>query len=140
MATKKAQTDKTGRPLRRHPAVLILALLILITAACGSDRDSGVSSSGPLTVDAALTISDADTHTVEGFAVAVDGALRLCSVLAESDPPQCGGSRIAVVGDATADLEGLFGESLRTKAATAWTDSLVKLTGTIIDGQLHLES
>jgi len=112
---------------------------MLIASSCGSDGEVASSSSSPLGVAAALDVTDESTHTVEGFALAVDGKLRLCSVLAESYPPQCGNPSLVVVGDATADLPGLFGELLKTEGSTAWTDEPVQLTGSMLDGELHLD-
>lgn len=122
------------RSLRRSVS-LVIACLVVLASACGSDDDcESPGASGPLTVEDALEVSDDERYDVEGFAVASDGVLRLCAALAESDPLQCGRPSLNVVGEATADLDGLFGGDLSTKATTAWTDVFVVLNGVIADG------
>ena len=50
-------------------------------------------------ISQALEAADGSEVTVSGFLIAdKDGNTRLCSVLLESSPPQCGGDRINLLG------------------------------------------
>jgi len=81
---------------------------------------------GPFTVDQVATARPIDgTVAVEGFLlIDADGTAHLCSALAESYPPQCGGSRLAVDGD----VDGL-GE-LSSAGGVMWSDAPILVTGT----------
>ena len=127
-----------NRSLRRG-VILGLACLVMLAGACGSDDAGAPAASGPLTVEQALEVDDGERHDVDGFVVARGGVVRLCSALAESDPPQCGGASLTVIGGATADLDALFGSDLKTKQTTSWTDVFVVLDGVIADGELRLD-
>jgi hypothetical protein len=66
---------------------------------------------------------------------------RLCTALAESYPPQCGGARVEIVG---LDLFSLAGTSTNDSAPegerTVWTDRAIRLTGSIDSDRLALVS
>jgi hypothetical protein len=47
---------------------------------------------------------DGQTVRVKGFLLAADGKTRLCSIVMESYPPQCGGGTLALQGEVPADV------------------------------------
>lgn len=67
--------------------------------------------------------------TVAGFIVAADGEVRLCSALAESLPPQCGGDSFVVDGMGTVELEGL-----PSTQGVTWSDFPITVQGEFVDG------
>lgn len=71
---------------------------------------------------------------VNGTVVITDGEARLCSALAESFPPQCGGDAITVVGLDLATLD------LQRADAVRWTDSPVQLLGFVREGVLVIDN
>ncbi len=81
---------------------LLPVMLVMLAVACGSD-DSGGTKAGDgaeLTeIGQALNATNGSEVTVGGFLIVdTDGNSRLCSVLLESFPPQCGGDRIDLPG------------------------------------------
>lgn len=87
---------------------------------------------GGLTVSEALSTDAEGVIAVHGFVVQDDSGIRLCELLAESFPPQCGG--------ATLDLSGLGGvdlDELQSSQGVTWTDHPVTLVGEIVDGVLE---
>lgn len=86
---------------------------------------------GGLTIDEALTTDATGILAVQGFVVADDSGIRLCDLLAESLPPQCGGASIAV-----ADLDAVDPDELKSSQGVTWTDFPVTIVGEIIDGAL----
>ena len=134
----------------RRRLVLALALAPLIIAACGAPDtpvtvDPGASQApGAPTADGVLTIAPGAVDgppmqiadalaAASGEPVLVSGALfvdaagevRLCSMMAESFPPQCGGERLEVVG---LDLSTI--PDLEAANGVQWAEG-VELTGTI---------
>jgi hypothetical protein len=136
--------------------VLIIALASLVLGACASDEPapgeepSAAAACLPDTPDCEDTVvSDPDLLPVEprrGVSVAdalsqdIDGAFevrgfffadaagsRVCELLLESFPPQCGGASLPV-GDFDVDLV------LNSEAGVSWTDAVVSLEGEIIGG------
>jgi hypothetical protein len=94
-------------------------------------------SSGGMLVDGGLTVSEALATDATGI-IAVQGFLlddgtsaRLCEVLAESYPPQCGGASIPVTG-----YEEVISDRLSNAQGVTWTDDYVSLLGEIVDGTL----
>jgi hypothetical protein len=115
------------------------------TATIGTDDDLGEtggdlplapdvsdSASGGMIIDGGLTIEEAlaydgtDAIAVSGFFVSLDGEARLCSVLAESFPPQCGGLSVTI-----ANPEVLTSTPLVEEGSTQWSEDAVTLIGTI---------
>jgi ABC-type glycerol-3-phosphate transport system substrate-binding protein len=110
--------------LKRLAIFAILGLL-LVAACGGSDEVTSLS-------DAA----DADDGTdaeLTGFVVSVSGDTKLCEVLLESFPPQCGGANVVVVGLNLGALDA------QTEGNVTWTDGTVTLSGTIEDGALEVD-
>jgi len=91
--------------------------------------DLPVSGGGGFTVGEALT-SDVDGgFTIRAFYLQDSEGEWLCDALRESFPPQCGGDRVAFDNAAGVDL-GL----LQQEQTTTWSDDLVVVVGTMIDG------
>jgi hypothetical protein len=118
-----------------------LATLLLLTAGCGADDDeaaadpdqpppaaAGDRPAGGLRVEEAL--GHEGTQLVRGFLVARDGEARLCTVLAESFPPQCGEPSLLVEG---LDVGSVVGTT--TAESVTWSEREVMLEGEV-DGDV----
>ena len=71
--------------------------------------------------------------SVIGYVV-IDGAgARLCEVLAESFPPQCGGESVTITNPEVLTV------ALESEQSTQWTDERVRLDGTYDGSQLTLD-
>ena len=114
----------------------ILVLLAVVTiasvvaAACGDDGHlvsrpaSGV---GPgISVGDALTSNLTGPLLINGHLHAEDGQVRLCELLAESFPAQCGGRALMVEGLDLTTMDGLT-----TEGSVTWSDQPVQLLGTV---------
>ncbi len=114
---------------------LLPVMLVMLAVACGSD-DSGGTKAGDgaeLTeIGQALNATNGSEVTVGGFLIVdTDGNSRLCSVLLESFPPQCGGDRIDLPGFEVSSVPNTksvqFSEGgIRT---VIWSDDLITLKG-----------
>ena len=129
--------------MRREPTTilgLLIVVLALAVAACGTPNDSGddaslptdASGSGDQPIDGAVSLGEAlaymgrDPIAVEGFVV-IDGAgARICESLAESFPPQCGGAHLDITNPGV-----LTDLPLVEEASTQWTDTYVTLFGDV---------
>jgi hypothetical protein len=111
-------------------------------AGCGSAGDGPsvgpyADDEAPLTVQEAITLGEVKDATVVGSLLSQADGVRLCSALAESYPPQCGGDSLRVEG---LDIDALVGLS-RTDpqdgpGRTAWADYPVTLSGSLAGGTL----
>jgi hypothetical protein len=117
----------------RTLTLLPILVVAAVVAGCGGDDE-------PDAGDRLVGISVEQAVDAEGPAV-VDGSLlargedvRLCAALAESFPPQCGGSSITVVG---LDLEELDG--LTTEGDVTWSDLPIRVEGVLADGVLTVD-
>ena len=100
-----------------------------------SDPPSTASASapGPLEIDGLIEGGEASDVTVVGFVVWDDTSARLCSVLLESFPPQCGGPDVIITNPGS--IEASLGDvTLQKEQAVRWTDQRVELRGNF-DGQ-----
>lgn len=101
----------------------------------------GPATLGGFVVDGGLTIPDAlstdavGVIAVKGFLMVDDDGARLCELLAESFPPQCGGASIAITG-----YEEVLGAPLQTEQGISWTNDYVTFLGEIIDGILVVDA
>lgn len=101
----------------------------------GEDRPAVGGAMGPgLTVEEAVASDAQDPLLVNGFLVADGDVVRLCSVLAESFPPQCGEPSLQVVG---VDLDDY---PTQTDSGVTWTDAQVQILGEVDDGVLRVSS
>ena len=82
-----------------------------------------------------LTVAEAANASgqvlVSGFLVDVAGESRLCEVLAESFPPQCGGASITMT-----SLDQVDPDDLKTEGDVTWTDFPTTVLGEMVDGTL----
>jgi hypothetical protein len=127
-----------------------LALIATLAAAgalagCGGDdvaaddaasgptvpQTSGLGAGPGISIDDALASDSDEMLLVNGNLLAQDGEVRLCSALAESFPPQCGGASLVVEGLKLEQVDGLVGEG-----GVSWTDRPIQLLGVVGDGTM----
>lgn len=84
-----------------------------------------------LTVEEALATDAEGVIAVQGFIVSDASGIRLCGVLAESMPPQCGGASVQV-----SDLATVDPDDLTSAQGVTWSDQPVTILGEIIEGTL----
>ena len=82
-----------------------------------------------LTLDQALTTDAVGPIAVRGYFLQDIRGARLCEVLAESYPPQCGGANVAL-----GDLSGIDLGLVQTNQDVSWTDDYVTILGEMVDG------
>ena len=124
--------------------LLAILLAAAALAGCGgddsSDDDAGGSSPPPssgiaagpgISIEEALGASSDEPVLVNGNLLAQGDDVRLCSALAESFPPQCGGASLRVVGLTLAEVDGLV-----TEGNVSWTDRPIQLLGVVEDDTL----
>ena len=116
--------------LRLAALVIGVIAVALIAAACGDDgtgSDAGpISGVGPgISVEEALDSDLDEPLLVNGFLHVQNGVTRLCAVLAESFPPQCGRPFLVVAGLDLTKIEGLISEG-----AVTWSES-IQVLGTV---------
>ena len=103
----------------------------------GSDDEPAVSSgvlvNGGLTVEEALRTDATGVLAVKGFLVADQTTIRLCDLLAESLPPQCGGASVTV--DVASIDELTFDDEVPLESAqgVTWTNATITLLGELVD-------
>lgn len=122
--------------------VPIVLALVVVASACGSPGDERTGGSidsssavGPgLNVDEARSAETDEPVLVNGFVVARDGEVRLCSVLLESYPPQCGDPSLTVEGADLTDYDLSSGDGVR------WSDEQVQVLGRVDGDVLRVES
>jgi hypothetical protein len=122
-------------------ALLATLLAAAALAGCGGDdSDAAGGDTAPATaqavgpgisIDEALETDSEEPLLVNGNLLITDGQARLCSALAESFPPQCGGASLLVTGLDIAQVEGLMVEG-----DVMWTDRPIQLAGVVSDGIL----
>lgn len=96
---------------------------MLALSACGSgDGDSG-SSSAP-----APAPTGGEAFEFTGYLVRLQGETRICEALAESYPPQCGGTSYRVVG-----LDFAGAQGLEEASGVTWSQEAVTLEGVLAD-------
>jgi len=66
---------------------------------------------------------------IEGYYFSDEAGVRLCEVLAESFPPQCGGASIFLDNSAGADLGVLTVEQ-----GITWSETTILVVGQVVDG------
>jgi hypothetical protein len=120
---------------------LLAALVAAVAlAACGGDDSAGgggattapSAPTGPgISIEEALETDSDEPQLVNGNLLITDGQARLCSALAESFPPQCGGASLLITGLDLAQVDGLIVEG-----DVMWTDRPIQLAGVVADGIL----
>ena len=123
------------------------------TAATSEDDEpsvvvSGGGSSG-LVVDGGLTVPEAiatdatGTLAVQGFLFGDDSGWRLCELLAESFPAQCGGASLPLGNFERSNIADLPDEELiglQESQGVTWSDQYVLILGEIVDGTLMFDA
>lgn len=122
---------------------LTAAAALSIAIACGggadgtpaTQTDGGPSDGGVISaLGPGLSVRDARKSTldgpllVNGFVLVADGRVRLCSALAKSLPPQCGGDSLTLTGF---PLEGF---ELQRSGDVSWTERSVQVLGFVDKG------
>ncbi|MGH3041245.1 MAG: hypothetical protein ACRDNG_05835 [Gaiellaceae bacterium] len=87
-------------------------------------QTSGIAAGPAISIDDALAADSDEPLLVTGNLLAQGDEIRLCSALAESFPPQCGGASLHVVGLDLAEVDGLI-----TEGDVSWTDRPTELLG-----------
>lgn len=90
---------------------------------------TGMLVDGGLTVADALASGGEETMAVMGFLIIDSDGARLCELLAESLPPQCGGVSVPI-----ADYEEALSVPLTSAQGVSWTDQPASFIGQIVDG------
>jgi hypothetical protein len=111
--------------------ILLAFVLAAGLAACGGDDSPADDDGAVVSIDDALASDSDEPLVVSGNLLAQGDDVRLCSALAESFPPQCGGSSLVVEGLALEDVDGLV-----TEGDVSWTDRPIELRGVVSDGTL----
>ncbi len=122
------------RSTRIARAVVFLAVIALLLAACGDDDSSDAAGEAVSVADA---IDSEGSVEVTGYLFVLDdGTVVLAELLGESSPPKALGASITVEGLSldSLDLEQAPADS--EMATAQWTDSQVTLTGTMAGGVL----
>ena len=111
--------------------LIVVSIAGVVAAACGNDDSDLVS--GPISgVGPGISIEEAFTSNLKGPLLinghlhAEDGRVRLCAVLAESFPPQCGGRFLVVKGLDLTRIDGLAREG-----SVTWSEQAVQILGTV---------
>ena len=124
--------------------IAFVALGALLLGACDSSDDEpttepaspGSSAMGPgISVADALASELDEPLLVNGFIVATAEDVRLCEVLAESFPPQCGGAYLVVEGLDLASVDGL-----EEASGVRWTNDFTQILGSVEGSRLTVDS
>lgn len=108
---------------RTWSALLVAATISL--AGCGQDADpgDGAATEGWVTVEQALAERPDGEVTIRGFLIDSGGDVRLCELVLESYPPQCGGASVVVEG-----VDVAARDDATTEGDISWVDQ-AELTG-----------
>ena len=132
--------------MTRRLAVAV-AVAVAALAACGGDADDRTlepanpasppdaqsSATGPgLAIEEAKASPAGGPLLVRGALFVEGDEVRLCSALAESDPPQCSGTVLTVVGLDAGEIPGL-----ERKQGVGWVEEY-KVLGEIHGDELHV--
>ena len=107
----------------------------------GTPADGGSISPPSTAMGPGISIADAlasdsdQPLLVNGSLVATVEGVRLCDVLMESYPPQCGAPYLTVEGLDLSTVEGL-----QEASGVSWTDFPFQLLGTVKDGVITVNS
>ena len=96
---------------------------------------SGMLVDGGLSVSDAVKVSRAGPIAVKGFLFIDDEGARLCEVLAESFPPQCGGVFVSIEG-----FEEVLDAPLSDSQGISWTDQHVSFLGEFVNGTFVVDA
>jgi hypothetical protein len=111
--------------------IMLAFVLAAGLAACGGDDSPADDDGAVVSIDDALASDSDEPLVVSGNLLAQGDDVRLCSALAESFPPQCGGASLVVEGLVLEEVDGLV-----TEGDMSWTDRPIELRGVVSDGTL----
>lgn len=99
----------------------------------GEPTDLPASGDSPAlaSLDVAQAVDSSGPAMVTGYLVKDGDDIRLCEVLAESFPPQCGGASIIL-----SEIDQIDPDELQEEGAVTWTDFPVSVIGDLLDGAL----
>jgi len=109
----------------------------------GGDAVTGFVVDGGLTVSEALATDATGVLAVQGALFGDDQGWRLCEVLAESFPPQCGGASLPLGNFDQSTIDDLPDDenlSIQENQGITWSDGPMLLFGEIVDGTLMVDS
>lgn len=141
--------------------VMIALVAVLVLAGCASSTDSGAPADDPapdtdadpapgteadpgtgtgstVPADGGLSVEEAKASDLDspllvtGYIVADNEVVRLCDLLMESFPPQCGGESLLVEG---LDLDGYETSS---ESGVRWTEAPTSILGEVDGETLHV--
>ena len=103
----------------------------------GSDdvAPSGMLVDGGITVADLLARSAVGPIAVKGFLFIDSDGARLCEVLAESFPPQCGGVFVPIEG-----FDEVLGAPLANSQGISWTDQPLSFIGDMVNGTFVVDA
>lgn len=109
------------------------------TGATGGDVPSGFVVDGGLTVPEAIATDATGILAVKGFLFGDATGWRICEVLAESFPPQCGGAFLSLGNFGLSNITDLPEDELivldlQEVQGITWTNQFAWLFGEIVDG------
>lgn len=87
-----------------------------------------------MSVSEILSAEAAGAAAVKGFLVVDASGARLCDVLAESYPPQCGGETLPIT-----NYEEFLVVPVQEAQGVTWTNDVVSFIGLIVDGTLIVD-
>jgi len=114
-------------------AIALGVLMLALTGAC-SDTDSAPPNADNIvrTISQAQSTEPGTELSVSGHLIVdKDGQVRLCEMLLESSPPQCGGDRILLSAfdvDSAPNIQRVQEPGEINTAA--WTNEIITITGT----------
>lgn len=121
-----------SRPPRITLFAVVAAALALVVGACGDDEGNGVASPPdiePITVEQLVARSSDSPVPVVGFLHISDGGTKLCALILESYPPQCGEPSVDLV-----DLEADDIPDLQSEGGVQWREQLELVVERTDDG------
>ncbi len=105
------------------------------TAPSGADAtSSGMTVDGGATIPEAIAYQGQEVIAVKGYVVRDGENDKLCEVLAESYPPQCGGATLTIENPETLDNLALI-----EAEGVQWSEDYVTVFGHISDGVLTID-
>jgi hypothetical protein len=129
-----------GAPLASDAATDEPADLLPINDGPAGAPNEPVTPGVPWSTELSMSVSDAlsgdvtGAAAVKGFLVVDGGGARLCEVLAQSYPPQCGGEALPIT-----NYGEFLGVPVQEAQGVTWTDDVVSFIGMIVDGTLVVD-
>ncbi len=103
---------------------------------CGeAPASGGLIVDGGLDIPAAIAYDGEEVVAVRGYFVSLDGEARLCELLAESFPPQCGGASVVITNPGSLP----YGD-FRQQGGTRWSEAYISVIGHIVGAELTVAS